>query len=260
MSGVSEQKTFGSSMERPRSELELREQFTAVVAHEMRNLLAPVCSAVALLARDDSPATVQVRQSIAKQVAQMKRLVDDLLDVARGEQGQICLQRARVDLREVIAEALDVARPAIVAGGHSLTVESDSSVPALAHGDRCRLVQVVSNLLLNAAKFTPEGGQINVLLQHGAGCTTTCIRDTGIGIDAEALPKIFDIYERAGKQHSAYSGVGIGMAVARYLVEAHGGTLRAYSAGAGKGSEFVMRLPDDESSDLEPRGEHRRGT
>jgi signal transduction histidine kinase len=183
----------------------------------MRNLLAPVSNAVALLACDDSPRAAQVRQSIARQVAQMTRLVDDLLDVARGEQGQMTLRRAPVDLREVIAEALDVARPAIVAGGHDLTVESHSSLPAIAHGDRARLVQVVSNLLLNAAKFTPEGGEIKVLLQRGTSWTRTCVRDTGIGIDADALPKIFDIYERAQEEPHARCGLGLGMTIARYF-------------------------------------------
>jgi signal transduction histidine kinase len=234
-----------SPVEQPHGETELRDELTAVVAHEMRNLLAPVSNALALLAHDTSPGAVQVRQLISRRVVQMRRLVDDLLDLTRGEHGLLSVHRAPVDLREVIAEALEVAAPEIVAGRHRWRVAGDRAGPAVVDGDRCRLVQVVSNLLLNAVKFTPEGGEIHVLLERAAGCATIRIRDTGIGIDADALGRIFKIYERGRRQPHSHGGVGIGLAIARHLVEAHGGTLTAYSAGAGKGSEFAIRLPID---------------
>jgi signal transduction histidine kinase len=139
---------------------------------------------------------------------------------------------------------VDVAQPVITAHAHHLTLTPAPPLAALIDGDHGRLTQALSNLLINAAKFTPNGGDICVALEHEAPCFMVRVRDTGIGIAADMLPKVFDVYERAvqGPDH-ARGGLGLGLAVAKHLVELHGGTLRAQSAGLGQGSEFVMRLP-----------------
>ncbi len=230
-------------IERLRGELARKRQFTMMVAHEIRNLLAPLATGVQLLARDDSAMTMHVTPVIARQLAQLRRLVDDLLDVACSEQGRMSLDVAPLDLREVIGAAIEVAQPAIAAQEHHLTLSPDPPA-AIVDGDRCRLTQVLSNLLINAAKFTPKGGDIRICLELGSGCVKVFIRDTGVGIPADLLPKIFDIYVRApGRSDGTPAGLGLGLAVARQLVQSHGGTLCAHSAGAGKGSEFVMCLP-----------------
>ena len=217
-----------------------------VVAHEMRNLLAPLAYAVEVIARGDVAATIRVQTVIARQVAQLRRLIDDLLDVASSSRGRLSLCIASVDLREVIAEAIDIAQPAIAARQQHLTLWSQSTVPTVVDGDQCRLIQVLSNLLLNAAKFTPQGGDIFVGHEHEPPCEKVWVRDTGVGIAAEMLPKIFDAYFRALAVPEG-GGLGLGLAVARNLVEGHGGTLSVHSEGPGRGSEFVMRLPATET-------------
>ncbi len=231
-------------IEELREEIARRQQFTMMVAHEMRNLLAPLTTGVELLAFGDTAATIRARPVIARQVAQMTRLVEDLLDIAGGEQGRMSLCVASVDLRDVITAAVDIAQPAISAREHSLTLVPAISNPAVIDGDQVRLTQVVSNLLINAAKFTPRRGAIHVVLEHEAPYVNLCVRDTGVGIAPDLLPIIFNVYVRATRgPDGTRSGLGLGLAVARYLVEQHGGTLCAYSAGPGKGSEFIVRLP-----------------
>jgi signal transduction histidine kinase len=235
--------TGSSRQPPPPDELQAMRSFMATVAHELRNFLGPVSCAVALLSRDGSPATMQARLVIDRQICQMKRMLEDLLDAARGEQGRISLRHEAVDLREVVAEALEVADPVLRERAHEVETVVDGVAAPIVPGDRCRLVQVVSNLLVNAAKFTPPRGRIRILIEAGPHHVATRVQDTGIGIEANALPRIFDLYERAGRAADDHGGLGLGLAIARHLVEAHGGTLQAFSAGAGKGSEFVMRLP-----------------
>ncbi len=230
--------------EQLRGELARREQFMMVVAHEMRNLIAPLAYAIEVLAKEDAASTIRVRPVIARQITQMKRLIDDLLDIASGAQGLLSLCIASVDLREVIAAAIDVAQPAIDAREQHLTLAFQPLCPAIVDGDQGRLTQVLSNLLINAAKFTPNGGDIFVGLEYEAPCVKVWVRDTGVGIAADMLPKIFDAYFQGLRAPEASrSGLGLGLAVARNLVESHGGTLCAHSAGPGCGSEFVVRLP-----------------
>jgi signal transduction histidine kinase len=244
MMATREENTHERRAEQLRDELARKQQFTLMVAHEMRNLLAPLAYGVQLLARDNPAATIRVRPVLGHQIAQMRRLVDDLLDIVCTEQGRMSLRIASIDLREVIAAAIAVAQPAITTQDHHLTLMPDPPPATVVNGDRCRLIQVLSNLLINAAKFTPEGGDIVVRVQHETGCVKVCIRDTGVGIAADILPKIFDIYVRAPRDSDAApTGLGLGLAVARHLVESHGGTLCAHSAGPGRGSEFVMQLP-----------------
>jgi signal transduction histidine kinase len=231
-------------IEELREEIAQRQQFMMMVAHEMRNLLAPLTCGVELLASADTAATIRVRPAMARQVAQMTRLVDDLLDIASSEQGRLSLCVASVDLRDVIAAAIDIAQPTIAARQHCVTLTPSTGSPAVIEGDQCRLTQVLSNLLINAAKFTPKCGDIHVLLESDTPFVKLCVRDTGIGITADMLPNIFNVYVRSVRgPDGTRSGLGLGLAVARHLVELHGGSLCAYSAGPGKGSEFVMRLP-----------------
>jgi signal transduction histidine kinase len=226
------------------AELERRQQFMMMVAHEMRNLLAPLTCGVELLASADAKAAISVRPMMARQVAQMTRLVDDLLDVAGSAPGRMSLYIASVDLYEVIAAAIEIAQPAIAARQHRLSLALDPPGPAIVHGDQCRLTQIVSNLLLNAAKFTSNRGDIYVVLERETSYVKVCVRDTGVGMAPDMLANIFDAYVHSHRvPDSSRSGLGLGLAVARHLVELHGGTLHAHSAGPGCGSEFVLRLP-----------------
>jgi signal transduction histidine kinase len=208
----------------------------------MRNLLTPL--GVLLLTNAGSQATIEVRPLIARQLSQMRRLVDDLLDIGCVEQGQLSLLMTSLDLSEVIEAAIEVARPVIAAQEHRLMLAPHAPGAVVIEGDRGRLTQAMSNLLINAAKFTPKGGDICVGLEYESRHVKVCIRDTGVGIAQEMLPKIFDVYVHAARgADGTRSGLGLGLVVARKLVEAHGGTLSAHSAGPGRGSEFVMRLP-----------------
>ena len=229
-----------------RVELTRRQQHTMMVAHEMRNLLAPLTYQVELLTHTDNAASVVARPVIARQVAQMRRLVDDLVDITCADQGRMSLRTTSVDLRDIIAAAIDVARPSIAAREQHLMLADHAAGSAIVDGDPCRLTQVLSNVLINAAKFTPKSGHIDVILERETSCVKVCVRDTGAGIAPDLLPKIFDVYvhtprEPDGPRDSL--GLGLGLAVAKNLVESHGGTLIARSDGPGQGSEFVMRLP-----------------
>ena len=226
------------------SQLVRKQRFTMMVAHEMRNVLAPLASGVQLLTRDDSPTTIRVWPVVARQLGQLVRFVDDLVEIASSEEGgKMSLCIAAFDLREVIAAAIEVAQPMISAREHRLTV-LEHSAKIIVDGDRCRLIQAASNLLINAAKFTPEGGEIRISLQREGLFAKICVRDTGIGITEDRLQKIFDAGAGGVRRPDvARGGLGLGLAVARQLVESHGGTLGAHSGGTGQGSEFVMRLP-----------------
>lgn len=223
-------------------ELARKTQFVMMVAHDMRNVLAPLANGVRLLVREES--TIQVRPMLERQVIQLARLVDDLLDIASSEQGRMQLSVHPLDLHDVIDAAVEVALPSITAHDHHLTLAPVCPDPALVEGDRWRLTQALSNLLLNAAKYTPQGGDIRVALERDAPCFIVRVSDSGIGIAADMLPRVFDAFERAMlRTGQGHGGLGLGLTVARYLVELHGGTLYATSAGIGQGSEFVMRLP-----------------
>jgi signal transduction histidine kinase/ActR/RegA family two-component response regulator len=222
-----------------------QEEFLAMLAHELRNPLAPITNALALLAKPDASGATHSRMHgvIERQVAQMVRLVDDLLDVSRVTHGRVVLQRRATDVREVVQLALETVRPLLLTRHQPLTLDLPAA-PLLVDGDPARLVQIVGNLLHNAAKYTPEGGAIGVSALQVGERVELKVSDAGIGIPAEILPRIFNLF---AQDHRALDrsegGLGIGLTIARRMVELHGGTIEARSGGAGQGSEFIVSLP-----------------
>ncbi len=222
-----------------------KEEFIAMLAHELRHPLAPIRMAMRTL-RDPAQRDPDVRRAtevIERQSRHLARLLDDLLDAARLTREKIELRRTATTLQSVVAEALEATRELIDARAHAVTV-SLPAPPVWLDADPTRLAQVVGNLLNNAAKYTPPGGRIAVGGATEGGEAVLRVRDSGIGIPPETLPRIFDLFAQ-GDRTLAHSegGLGLGLTLARMLVHLHGGTLTAASDGAGRGSEFVMRLP-----------------
>jgi signal transduction histidine kinase len=221
-----------------------KDEFLAVLAHELRNPLAPISNAVEVLnlqgPRD--PVLQASRDVISRQVGNMARLIDDLLDVGRITSGKLDLRRERIELAAVVEQALETSRPHL--RGHEFTVALPPQ-PVWVDADPVRLAQVVSNLLNNACKYTPASGSIRLAAERSGARVTVTVRDNGIGIAAEQLPKLFHMFTQAtpalGRVQSG--GLGIGLALARALVEMHGGTIEARSGGEGRGSEFSITLP-----------------
>ncbi len=221
-----------------------KNEFLATLAHELRNPLAPIRSGLDVLRRAPDEATRRRAEStIERQLAHMVRLVDDLLDVSRISRGQVELQRARLSLGAVIDTAVETSRPAIEEGRHTLTVAVPDE-PLWLDGDLTRLAQVVANLLNNAAKYTPEGGRIDLRVEASGSDAFVRLTDNGMGIDAESLPRIFELFTRGSLHRGrAQGGLGIGLSLVRELVEMHGGAVAASSPGVGLGSTFEVRLP-----------------
>ncbi|MEJ7747181.1 MAG: PAS domain S-box protein, partial [Luteimonas sp.] len=222
-----------------------KSEFIAVLAHELRNPLAPISNAVQILqlTGGDPDAVKSVTGIMDRQVRQMVRLVDDLLDVSRISRGKIALRTERVDLVSVLHEAVEAVRPAIQRGDHELTFAAPPQ-PVWLHADPQRLVQIFGNLLNNAAKFSDSGGRITVMVEQHEGEAIARVRDTGIGIPQDKLEAIFDMFTQADQSlERSHGGLGIGLTLVRQLVEMHGGSVGVSSAGAGMGSEFVVRLP-----------------
>jgi len=223
-----------------------KDEFLAMLAHELRNPLAPVRSAAAILRRraDQPQQVLQLAELIDRQAAHMTRLVDDLLDVSRITRGLIRLQPQSVELGEVVADAVQQARPAIEGRGQQLQLQP-APEPLRLHADPVRLVQVLGNLLNNASKFTPEQGRI--LLAWGAvegGQAEVRVVDSGIGMAPAFVPQAFDLFTQAeASADRVNAGLGIGLALVKALVELHGGSVGASSAGPGQGSCFWVRLP-----------------
>lgn len=222
-----------------------KDEFLAMLAHELRNPLAPIRTAVQLMRMKELPEAQRgrLRDVIERQVDHLVRLIDDLLDVSRITRGMITLQHEDVDLGAVIARAVETTRPLIDARRHELTVELPDEA-MFVEGDPTRLAQVIGNLLNNATKFTDEGGRILLRMAREDHEVVVTIRDTGVGIPSELLPSVFEMFTQVhrGADHGA-SGLGIGLALVRRLVEMHGGRVSARSEGAGQGSEFTVRLP-----------------
>jgi PAS domain S-box-containing protein len=222
-----------------------KDEFLAMLAHELRNPLAPISSAAQLLGHvaADEKRVRQAGQIIGRQVRHLTGLVDDLLDVSRVTRGLVELQRERVDLKSVIASAVEQARPLIEARGHHLDQSMDAAA-AWVDGDRIRLVQVVANLLNNAAKYTPQGGAIALSLDVTDGSAAIAVRDNGIGIGPELLPQVFELFTQAERTPDrAQGGLGLGLALVKSLVGLHGGRVDAASGGPGLGSTFRIALP-----------------
>lgn len=219
--------------------------FLAIIAHELRDPLAPIRIATAMLGRvsSDEPLLPRARAIIERQVENMARLVGDLLDASRVGKGKLSLEQRPINLADIVADAVATCSPAMDARQHQLELTlPDGPVPV--NGDALRLVQVLNNLLINAAKYTPVGGSISLLLASADRSATLTVADNGIGITAEALPQIFDPFVQ--DVHAiGFNGfsLGIGLTVVREIVQAHGGSVVASSAGRGLGSRFVITLP-----------------
>jgi signal transduction histidine kinase len=219
-----------------------KDEFLAVLAHELRNPLAPVRSALEVLERvPEGPKAQRAREIARRQVAQMVRLIDDLLDVSRISRGKIVLRREPVRLAEVVDGAIEASRPLIASRGHHLAVEPAD--PALVLDiDAARVSQVLTNLLNNAATYTPPGGEIRLAVTATEHEVRIAVRDNGMGIPAEKLQHVFEMFAQA-QPSPAGGGLGIGLSLASRLAELHGGRIEARSDGEGRGSEFVLVLP-----------------
>lgn len=237
--------------EHARQAAELREadrrkdEFLAMLAHELRNPLAPIRNGLEILRLSDGDA-VAVRQMhgmMSRQVDHLARLVDDLLDVSRITRGKAELRVTTVDLRAVLDRATEAVRPLTDARRHRLTVIQPGR-PVWASADIARLTQVVGNLLTNAAKYSEEGASINLSLEENGEHAVIRVRDTGLGIPPEMLPRVFELFTQIDRTlDRADGGLGIGLTLVRSLVEMHGGTVAAASDGIGQGSEFMVQLP-----------------
>jgi len=235
--------------ERARAEQALKEadrhkdEFLAMLAHELRNPLAPILHAVQLMRMKPiaDPQLSWSRDVIERQLSHLTRLVDDLLDVARITRGRINLSREPTELAVLIARAVETVQPLIQARGHEFTSEIPAATLRI-NADPLRLTQAFGNVLGNAAKYTERGGRISLTVCRQGTDVEIRVRDTGVGIPAEQLPRIFDLFTQVRSDHSQ-SGLGIGLALVRRLLQMHGGTITAHSEGPGQGTEFLIRLP-----------------
>ena len=243
--------------DRVMAELELKDasqrkdEFLAMLAHELRNPIAPISTAAYLLkiAGNDEKYIKQTSEIIDRQVRHMTELLDDLLDVSRVTRGLVSIQEEKVDIKSAIINAIEQARPLIEARNHVIYTRV-ASLPALVKGDHTRLVQVVTNLLNNACKYTPPGGEITVELHVLEGEIKLVITDNGIGIEADLLPRVFDLFTQAKRTPDrAQGGLGLGLALVHAMVALHGGRVEVESEGAGKGSTFSVYLPSIAESD-----------
>ena len=230
--------------ERKRAE-SAKDEFLAMLAHELRNPLAPIRNAlhVLQLKSPPEPEITRMLEVIDRQITQMTRLVDDLLDVSRISRNKIVLRKSRLSVTEVINTALETSRPLLAASGQAFAVAMPP-LPLYIEADATRLAQVISNLLHNAAKYTDSSGRIWLTVAQEGGNALISVRDTGIGISADMLPRIFDMFMQADRSiDRAHGGLGVGLTVARRLVGLHGGSITASSDGTGKGSTFTVRVP-----------------
>jgi PAS domain S-box-containing protein len=255
-----QQRTIG---ELKRAEEALREgdrrkdEFLAVLAHELRNPLAPIRYAVAMARRQgrSEAERLQAQGIIERQVEHMGRLLDDLLDVSRITRGTLILRRSPVDLDTIVAAAQESARPLIEARRHTLAVRLPAE-PIRLVVDPVRIAQVLANLLINAAKYTDSGGRIELEARSDGEDVLLTVRDNGIGISAQMMPRVFTLFAQASPAlERSEGGLGIGLALVRGLVELHGGAVSAHSAGADQGSAFVVRLPPGSAAEPESDGE-----
>ncbi|MFO0801212.1 MAG: hybrid sensor histidine kinase/response regulator [Gemmataceae bacterium] len=231
-----------------RDEDRRKNDFIAMLAHELRNPLAPIRNALEImrLTAEDAEAVERSRAMLERQVGQMVRLIDDLLDVSRITTGKLRVQAEPITLRAVLDAAAEISRPAL----DKAKVRFDVCVPAESvplHGDRVRLAQVFSNLLNNAAKYTPEGGTVTLTAERSGPEVVVTVRDTGVGIPADVLPRVFDLFTQVDRTlNRSQGGLGIGLALVQRLVQLHDGRVSVRSDGPGQGAEFTVRLPVSE--------------
>jgi len=221
-------------------------EFIAMLAHELRNPLAPIRNAVEVMAKlpADAQAQEAMRLTIDRQSAQLVRIVDDLLDIARITKGSLSIERRRLELANAVRRAVETSAPGIEAARHTLDVDL-AGTPLLVEGDLDRLAQLVANLLNNAARYTPPGGRISVRARREGNYAVIRVRDTGRGIEAGMLERIFDMFVQEGRSplERVGGGLGVGLALARRIAELHGGKLEAHSDGVNRGAEFILCLP-----------------
>jgi len=219
-----------------------KDEFLAMLGHELRNPLSPIVTALQVMKLQGPAGSERARTVIERQVNHLVRLVDDLLDVSRIARGKVALKKEPLELADIAAKAIEMVSPLLEQRAHTLIVDVPRGLHL--HGDPTRLSQVVSNLLANAAKYTPAAGRITVHAQRSEDQLVLRVRDTGIGIAAVVLPRVFDLFvqERQAIDRSQ-GGLGLGLAIVRNLVEGHGGSVMVRSEGAGRGSEFIVRLP-----------------
>ncbi|MCU1385097.1 MAG: hypothetical protein JWL71_3794 [Acidobacteria bacterium] len=220
-----------------------KDEFLAMLGHELRNPLAPIQTALQLMRLRGDGSAERERTVIQRQVDHLTRLVDDLLDVSRIERGKVELKRERVEIADIVAKAIETASPLLEQRRHTLEVVVPRSGLAI-DGDQVRLAQVVSNLLTNAAKYTEPEGRVTIAAAADGGEIVLRVRDTGVGIVPDLLPHVFGLFVQ-GRQSldRSHGGLGLGLTIVRSLVALHGGTVSVHSDGAGRGSEFVVRLP-----------------
>jgi signal transduction histidine kinase len=222
-----------------------KDEFLATLAHELRNPLAPIRNALEImrLASEKPESVNKARGMMERQVAQMVRLIDDLLDVSRITRGKLQLVTERVELSAIIESAVEISRPQIEKAELKLSVTGPGREVWLT-ADRVRLAQVLSNLLNNAAKYTEPGGQVSLVAEYRDSEAVIRVRDTGIGIPPDLLPRVFELFTQVDRSlNRSQGGLGIGLALVRRLVEMHGGRVAAHSDGPGRGAEFVVRIP-----------------
>ncbi|MCZ4312205.1 hybrid sensor histidine kinase/response regulator [Comamonadaceae bacterium G21597-S1] len=222
-----------------------KDEFLSMLAHELRNPLAPLHMGVQLLERKHGslPDVARLTRMMARQTRHMVRLIDDLLDVSRLTRGTIELRHDRFVLAQAIEQAVEMQRPALQARGLTLSVKLAQDMPDL-HGDLARMVQVFANLLSNAGKFTDSGGSVAIVSRREGDQAVVVVRDTGAGIPAELLPQVFDLFVQGERSlDRSQGGLGVGLTIVRSIVQQHGGTVRASSAGRGCGSQFEVQLP-----------------
>ena len=222
-----------------------KDEFLAMLAHELRNPLAPMRNALHLLKMPDAepPVAQHARAIMDRQLSHLVRLVDDLLDVSRIVRGKVELRRELTDLRTIVQRAVETAQPALDAHGHRLQAQLPDE-PVWVHADVVRLAQAIANLLTNAAKYTGPAGNVSLLAGVQDNHAVVTVRDTGVGIPPDMLPRVFDLFVQGDRSlERSQGGLGIGLTLVERLVELHEGRVSAYSAGPGQGSEFTVRLP-----------------
>lgn len=221
-----------------------KDEFLATLAHELRNPLAPIRNGLQILRLSpEGPRAEEVRGMMDRQMTHLIRLIDDLLDVSRVSQGKIDLRNETIAVQEAVGAAVETSRPLIEAAGHGFSLVMPDE-PLLVEGDMTRLAQVVSNLINNAAKYTPEGGHIAVTVQPAGLEAEIIVSDNGLGIAPDMLPRVFDLFTQVDVHlDRSQGGLGVGLALVRKLIEMHGGTTIAESPGVGQGSRFTVRLP-----------------
>ncbi len=236
---------------RKRAEQRLREadrrkdEFIALLAHELRNPLAPISSGIEILRRRDLDPSIaeRITATMARQAAQLVRLIDDLLDVSRISSGRLRLRKAPVLVADIVRDAVATVRPLIDRSSHDLAVTLPGE-PIVLEADAARLAQVLANLLNNAARYTPGNGRIELDVRHDGDSVAITVTDNGYGIPESALPHVFEMFYQGSDAHATpQAGLGIGLALAKSLIEMHGGTIDVVSGGPDRGSVFTVRLP-----------------